>query len=106
VRPHHTICRARVLYRARARVGGSRKSGSRARARVGGSRKSGNSQRTQAPGFVAGYWTRREDSDKGLSMIVFESEDAANETAARIGSMAPEDVTVEDVEVREVVASA
>jgi hypothetical protein len=39
-------------------------------------------------------------------MIVFESEDAANETAARIGSMAPEDVTVEDVEVREVVASA
>ena len=53
---------------------------------------------SQAPGFVAGYWTRREDSDKGLSMIVFESEDAANETAARIGSMAPEDVTVEDVE--------
>ena len=55
---------------------------------------------------LAGHWTRREDSDKGLSMIVFESEDAANETAARIGSMAPEDVTVEDVEVREVVSIA
>jgi heme-degrading monooxygenase HmoA len=61
---------------------------------------------SQAPGFVAGYWTRTEDSDKGLSMIVFESEDAANETAARIQSMAPEDVAVEDVEVREVVARA
>ena len=60
----------------------------------------------QAPGFVAGYWTRREDSDKGLSMIVFESEENANEAVARIRSAAPEDVTVEDVEVREVVASA
>ena len=59
---------------------------------------------SHAPGFVAGYWTREERS--GLSVLVFESEDAANETAARIGSMAPEDVTVEDVEVREVVASA
>jgi hypothetical protein len=54
----------------------------------------------------AGYWTRREDSDKGLSMIVFESEQNANEAVARIRSAAPEDVTVEDVEVREVVASA
>lgn len=61
---------------------------------------------SQAPGFVAGYWTRREDSDRGLSMIVFESEDAANEAAGRIRSTAPEDVSVEDVEVREVVASA
>ena len=61
---------------------------------------------SQALGFVAGYWTRREDSDKGLSMIVFESEENANEAVARIRSAAPEDVTVEDVEVREVVASA
>ena len=61
---------------------------------------------SQAPGFVAGYWTRRADSDKGLSMIVFESEENANEAVARIRSAAPEDVSVEDVEVREVVASA
>jgi heme-degrading monooxygenase HmoA len=61
---------------------------------------------SQAPGFVAGYWTRREDSDKGLSMIVFESEEAANEAVERIRAAAPEDVTIEDVEVREVVASA
>ena len=39
-------------------------------------------------------------------MIVFESEENANEAVARIRSAAPEDVTVEDVEVREVVASA
>ncbi len=61
---------------------------------------------SQAPGFVAGYWTRREDSDKGLSMVIFESEETANEAAGRIRSIAPEDVSVEDVEVREVVASA
>jgi hypothetical protein len=39
-------------------------------------------------------------------MIIFESEESANEAVARICSAAPEDVTVEDVEVREVVASA
>jgi heme-degrading monooxygenase HmoA len=61
---------------------------------------------SQAPGFVAGYWTRKEGSDQGLSMTVFESEDAANAAAERVRSMAPEDVTVDDVEVREVVASA
>ena len=61
---------------------------------------------SQAPGFVAGYWTRKEGSDKGLSMVVFESEDAANAAAERVRSMAPDAVTVEDVEVREVVASA
>ena len=30
----------------------------------------------QAPGFVAGYWTRSEDN-RGLSLIAVESEDAA-----------------------------
>jgi hypothetical protein len=61
---------------------------------------------SQAPGFVAGYWTRREDSDQGLSMAVFESEEAANGMAERVREMAPEAVTVDDVEVREVIASA
>jgi hypothetical protein len=59
---------------------------------------------SQAPGFVAGYWTRKDHS--GLSLIVFESEDAANGLAERVRSMAPEAVTVEDVEVREVVVNA
>ena len=61
-------------------------------------------QVSQAPGFVAGYWTRKGDS--GLSMIMFESEDAANTATERIRSAAPEQVTVEDIEVREVVAQA
>jgi quinol monooxygenase YgiN len=59
---------------------------------------------SQAPGFVTGHWTRRGDS--GLSMVVFESEDAANAASERVREAAPEGVTVEDVEVREVVASA
>jgi hypothetical protein len=62
----------------------------------------------QAPGFVAGYWTRSEDN-KGVGMVVFESEDAARAVAERIRSEGPPDpsaVTIDNVEVREVVASA
>jgi hypothetical protein len=59
-----------------------------------------------AAGFVAGYWTRSGDS--GLSMVVYESEEAAQAVAEQIESMGlPDDaVRVESVEVREVVASA
>ena len=62
---------------------------------------------SQAPGFVAGYWTRSED-DSGLSMIVFESEDAAEGAKAQIEQQGPpnEAVTIDSVEVREVVANA
>jgi hypothetical protein len=62
---------------------------------------------SQAPGFVAGYWTRAEDNS-GLSMMVFESEDAARGAAEFIRTQSPpsDAVTVETVEVREVVASA
>jgi heme-degrading monooxygenase HmoA len=56
------------------------------------------------PGFVAGYWTRK--GDNGLSMGIWESEDAADTAAERVRSMAPAGVTVNAVEVREVVASA
>jgi heme-degrading monooxygenase HmoA len=61
-----------------------------------------------APGFVAGYWTRSDDSTNGLSMIVFESEDAARTVAQMIESQVTQDegVTFESTEVREVVASA
>lgn len=61
-------------------------------------------QVSQMPGFVTGHWTRTDD--RGLSMIVFESEDAAREMGDRVRSVAPEGVTIEDVEVREVVAHA
>lgn len=59
---------------------------------------------SQAPGFVTGYWTRKDNT--GLSIVVFESEEAANAVSEQVKSMAPEGVTVEDVEVREVVAHA
>ena len=59
---------------------------------------------SQSPGFVAGYWTR--SGDAGLSMIVFASEDAARQMADRVPQTVPEFVTLESVEVREVVASA
>ena len=59
---------------------------------------------SQAPGFVAGYWTREDDS--GMGMVIFESEDAANAMSERVPSMAPDEVTVDEVDVREVVAHA
>jgi hypothetical protein len=62
----------------------------------------------QAPGFVAGYWTRSESGNDGLSMILLESEDAARQAAERVqsdGGLA-ETVTLESVEVREVVDHA
>lgn len=59
---------------------------------------------SQAPGFVAGYWTRKDSS--GLSMVIFESEEAANGMSDRIRTVLPEAVSLEDIEVREVVAHA
>ena len=61
-------------------------------------------QVSQAPGFVSGYWTRKDDS--GISMVLFESEDQANNASERIPSAVPDTVELESVEVREVVASA
>jgi hypothetical protein len=59
---------------------------------------------SQAPGFVAGYWTASEDGHNGLSMVVFESEDGARQAAEMVTQAnAPETVTLEGVEVREVV---
>ena len=61
-------------------------------------------QVSQTPGFVAGYWTRKDTG--GLSMVVFESEDAATGFRDRLKDIVPEGVTLEDAEVREVVAHA
>ena len=58
----------------------------------------------QAPGFHAGYWTRSGNS--GMAMVVFDSEDAANTASQMVRSQARSGVTIDDVEVREVVASA
>jgi hypothetical protein len=59
---------------------------------------------SQAPGFVTGHWTRKDST--GLSMIIFESEDAANAASEQIRANVPPGVTLEDVEVREVLAHA
>jgi hypothetical protein len=59
---------------------------------------------SQSPDFVASYWTRKDNG--GLSMILFESEDAATRASEMIPSTVPEFVTLEGVEVREVVAQA
>jgi len=63
-------------------------------------------QVSQAPGFQAGYWTWKDNT--GLSMVVLDSEDAANQVAERARQMVQDidAVTLESVEVREVVAHA
>jgi heme-degrading monooxygenase HmoA len=64
-------------------------------------------QVSQAPGFVTGYWLRSEDN-RGLSVIVLESEEAAQAVKQMIESNAPNNdaVSLESAEVREVVAHA
>jgi hypothetical protein len=59
---------------------------------------------SQIPGFVAGYWTIKDDT--GLTMIVFESEDAANAMSEMARSVVPDAMSLDDVEVREVAAHA
>jgi hypothetical protein len=65
-----------------------------------------------APGFKTGYWTWASGgggATNGLSMIIFDSEENARSAGDRINTIAanaPDDVTLDGVEVREVVASA
>jgi hypothetical protein len=59
---------------------------------------------SQVPGFVAGYWTIKDDT--GLTMIIFESEDAANAMSEMARSVVPDAMSLDDVEVREVAAHA
>lgn len=59
-----------------------------------------------APGFQAGYWTWDEGQTNGVSMVVFDSEDNARAAADQVGGMITEAISLESIEVREVVASA
>ena len=64
-----------------------------------------------APGFKTGYWTWSTGGGElnGLSMIIFDSEENARAAGDRISAIAADardDVTLDGVEVREVVASA
>jgi hypothetical protein len=58
---------------------------------------------SQAPGFVAGYWLEPKDG-QGVSLVVFESEEAARTAAEQLKP--PAMVEIESIEVREVVAHA
>lgn len=60
-----------------------------------------------SPGFVAGYWLAPE-GNTGWSIVVFDTEENARAVAPPIGSRPPGDVpvTIDQVEFREVIASA
>ncbi len=57
---------------------------------------------SKAPGLVSAFWTYKDGN--GLSMAVFESEEAARGMEQMVKSGMPDAVTLEGVEVREVVA--
>lgn len=59
---------------------------------------------SHAPGFVTGYWTIK--GNTGLTMLIFESEDAAHRMSEQAGSAVPDAMTLESIEVREVAAHA
>jgi hypothetical protein len=64
-----------------------------------------------APGFETGYWTWSTGGGEvnGLSMIIFDSEQNARAAGDRVSAIAADaaaDVTLDGVEVREVIASA
>jgi len=59
---------------------------------------------SRAPGFVAGYWTVKDDS--ALSMFMFETRDAARLMREQAVAGLPDGVVLEGIEVREVIAHA
>src|SRR5262249_8052738 len=59
---------------------------------------------SQAPGFKAGYWTRKDDN--GLARTLFETEGRAKGAGEMAQQNVPDSVTMDHVGVREVVASA
>ena len=58
-----------------------------------------------APGFVSGYWLALSDN-QGHSIAVFESEEAANTVAGQVQRPPGDAVSIDNVQVAEVVASA
>ena len=62
---------------------------------------------SKAPGFVKGYWTAGADATRGLSFVVFASEQDATNAAQMVrNAPPPAGVTMGSVEVREVIAEA
>lgn len=67
-------------------------------------------QLSGSPGFKSGYWTWATEGGQlnGLSMVIYDSEDGASQAGERLRAIAgdAQGVTLDGVEVREVVASA
>jgi hypothetical protein len=59
---------------------------------------------SHTPEFVTGYWTIKDDN--GLTMLMYETEDAANRMSEQVKGAVPGAVTLDNVEVREVAAHA
>ena len=60
---------------------------------------------SSAPGFVAGYWIAL-SQDKGTSIVVFDSEDSARMLVSTMQGAPSMSVTVDSVDVGEVVAQS
>jgi hypothetical protein len=61
----------------------------------------------QAQGFVKGFWTVRDDSAQGTSIIVFKTKQDAEAAMGMVrNTPTPPGVTVNSVEVREVIGEA
>ena len=58
-----------------------------------------------APGFVAGYWLEPVDG-RGFSFVVFETEEQARRSAPPASNWAAPGVSINEVDVRRVAASA
>ncbi|MFF3767631.1 hypothetical protein ACFYYR_26615 [Streptomyces sp. NPDC001922] len=58
-----------------------------------------------APGFIAGYWMEPVDG-RGLSMVLFESEDEARAATPPAADWTAPGVTIEGTEIRRVAATA
>jgi hypothetical protein len=59
---------------------------------------------SQAPGLISGYWTTKGES--ALSIFVFETEEAAARMSEQAAGGVPPGVTLNGIEIREVVAHA
>jgi hypothetical protein len=59
----------------------------------------------QAPGFVKGYWTVRDDSSAGTLMTIFKTKQDADSAVTMVrNTPPPPGVTLNSAEVREVIA--
>jgi len=59
---------------------------------------------SQAPGFVAGYWTA--EGKSALSMLIFDTEEAAGAVRQNAAERVPDGVILDGIEVSPVVAHA